>query len=1048
MKVTTVRKLVIVIILSVISIIMFTQVSMADMAPPVTRLFDSYRTVKTASLELKQSQTVYFSYNMPYNGYFQIKKADNTVVLQVSRLLNPSLKSFYLQAGTYTVVTYGGDGMANGQNVNDNGILLYITYIAEATGKLVRIIEGTGTFTTRITTNIYYDWSGGVGTSSLPGYTCNRISPACLQITGPTPLTKGPYAEYDKFAGKPGSYSVSLSGGNFTPDRSSTIYITGSVDIWYDDTKPGIIMESSKADGWVKGSDDGSVKLDYTISFSNIQNSATPLRLKVFVGPEGQAAVKFKEYPFNPANNTNPFITDSWPIPANVNGRYQAYAELIEDNGTNCNLGASNKIYFNIDNTPPTHNVTKSPDQAYYSSVATPKINFNYTANDTGSGLNHVIVKIDGIAQPPYTGEQAASGNYQWTIPSSGQHTISFTANDSAGNTSIQSFTIDIDNTSPEFPGNLQVNPAPVYQSYVSSNIVTYAWTAVNEAHFKEYQIKIDSAFLNNPTGWTTVVDWTSTGGSTSYSYNIPTEYNGQMLKATVKAVDLAGNEANITNIIISDQSVPIISLPGYATRFQTGTTPGTGKVVCKWNIANDNIDGVTGSGSGIDHYDLALTATSILPDQSPPLQSAMASWNQYEFANVSSSGSYYFWVRGVDRAGNPGAWTMSGPFPDFQANGPGHNTSVMSAVFQATARTLPLPDQKELRFQLKYKRTDANTYSTLPGGYQTAAINPSLNFGNWNWYLEIKEYDSSGNPIPESFQTTEIFTFHMENDSIKPVTLEPVTTTPGTALQLSAQVVEPERVVSYLWETGDGVILNGQSPQHGYRLDYDSSSQSAVKVYPLKVIVTFTDGTSFIAETTVTVQNTSNGTLHTHETWWGIHHIYGDVIVPEGITLTIKPGTQVIIQQSPGQTGYGNGLTVNGIMNAGTGVVFQLANGTTLDGWKGITITGRASLDHVSIYHAQRAVTTVNTDNVTISYSKIANNYTGVHVCGGHPTISYTTFSGNTLYAIKEENGWPKVTHCTFTGNGIDYYHDTLTKITLEQLNTLPGRGNEGNGN
>jgi len=169
-------------------------------------------------------------------------------------------------------------------------------------------------------------------------------------------------------------------------------------------------------------------------------------------------------------------------------------------------------------------------------------------------------------------------------------------------------------------------------------------------------------------------------------------------------------------------------------------------------------------------------------------------------------------------------------------------------------------------------------------------------------------------------------------------------------------------------------------------------------------------------------------------------------VTVPEGITLTILPGTQVIIEQAPGQAGYRNALIINGTMNAGAGPVFQLAEGTTLTGWEGITITGQAVLDQVTVRNAQRAVTTINTDNVTILNSTISGNYTGVHVCGGHPAISGTIFTGNTLYAVKEENGWPKVTHCIFTGNGIDYYHDTLTKITPEQLNTLPDRGNEEN--
>lgn len=1054
MKITGIQKLILVILFSVVATFMSTSVSFAEMERPETKPFESYRTVTTGELKLIQSQTVYLKYNMPYNGYFKIKRLDNTLVLEVNRLSKPlpAPSGLYLEAGTYTIETYGGNGMANGYNVNDSGIKLEITYINKPTGKMVRIIEGTGAFTTNITTTIYYDWSGGVGTSSLPGFTCNGINPAFLHFSGPDSKSEGPYENPNgKFIGKPGNYTVTCSGGSVTPPMTSTIYYKGSVDIWYDDTKPKFEIDSSKKGQWVKGSSDGSIKVDYQIKFpEGTPNSPGPLLVKVFFGPKGQNASLYKSHSYNPATPTN--IAGNWPVPADANGRYRAYAELWEDNGANLKLKISNEIDFNIDNTAPTLNVTKSPEQAFYSSTTTPIINFDYTASDTdtGSGFNKVVVHINGIAQPALL---LPSGTYQWSIPNSGQHTISFTAFDLAGDgnqSTSQAFPINIDNTNPEFSGNLQVDPAPVYLSYVNSETVTYYWTAVNEANLKEYLIKIESVSLNNPTGWTTVLDWTSTGTTASYPYAIPAECNGQMLKATVKAVDLAGNEAGISLNIISDQSVSAVILPEYATRFQTGSTPGAGKVVCKWNPLIDTINGIPGSGSGIAYYELALTESGTAPDQNQPLQTATGS--SHEFSNVSSNGTYYLWVRGVDRAGNRGVWTMSGPFPDFQARGPGNNTTVETAVFQATARTLS--PNKELKFQLKYQRTDASAYETLPGGYQTAALTPSLNYGNWNWYLEMMEYDSLGNPIPESLQTTEIFMFHLENDTLVPVILQPILTTPGAIVQFSAIVTEPERIVSYQWETGDNHTLNGQTPQHSYRnvLDFDPASRSLSKVYPLKLTVTFTDGTHFTAESTVTVQNTGKGTLYTPETWKGIHNIYGDITVPAGVILTIEPGTQIIIHQSPGQTGYSNALRIEGILKAGVDstnsdlIAFTPDNNAALEGWQGITITGTAELYNVSIHKAKRAITTIDTSNVTVKNCSISNNYTGVHVCGGHPVISGTTFTGNTLYAIKEENGWPRVSGCLFTGNGIDYYHDTLTKITVQQLNSLPDRGNEGN--
>lgn len=59
--------------------------------------------------------------------------------------------------------------------------------------------------------------------------------------------------------------------------------------------------------------------------------------------------------------------------------------------------------------------------------------------------------------------------------------------------------------------------------------------------------------------------------------------------------------------------------------------------------------------------------------------------------------------------------------------------------------------------------------------------------------------------------------------------------------------------------------------------------------------------------------------------------------------------------------------------------------------------------------------------------------------------TLKNTTFSQNTLYGIKEDqSGRPVVINCVFNGNGYDYYHETLTDLTMEQLNAL--EENEGN--
>lgn len=263
------------------------------------------------------------------------------------------------------------------------------------------------------------------------------------------------------------------------------------------------------------------------------------------------------------------------------------------------------------------------------------------------------------------------------------------------------------------------------------------------------------------------------------------------------------------------------------------------------------------------------------------------------------------------------------------------------------------------------------------------------------------------------------------------------IVTAPGKPLPLTAVVTDPDGesddTFIYQWLPGDGSpALLGDRPIHRY---------TGLGEYTVSLTVTDKDGGVSAATTLVKVGNTTRGQLYMDEVWSGIHRIYDDVVVPQGIKLTVRPNTQVIVDGIPGDTGYFHGLIVHGsLVVEGDGAAFTSITGEK-GGWRGIEVSGRAQLDGVAIRHAERGVAAFDSSVVNIDNTLLEDNKVGVHVYNAKPTIRNTVFQNNLWYGIKEdEAGRPVVTGCRFSENTIDYYHETLTEISIEQLNQLKG--------
>jgi hypothetical protein len=267
------------------------------------------------------------------------------------------------------------------------------------------------------------------------------------------------------------------------------------------------------------------------------------------------------------------------------------------------------------------------------------------------------------------------------------------------------------------------------------------------------------------------------------------------------------------------------------------------------------------------------------------------------------------------------------------------------------------------------------------------------------------------------------------------------INSTPGALIQFTATVVDPDcipgQTLRYQWDPGDSSpVLTGSSP--GYRYP------GQVQDYLLKLTVSDLDGGTATATALVKIRNTSQGTLYMDETWRGIHRIYGKVTVPAGVTLAIAPGTEVIVEGSPGGNGLDGALLIEGNLDAGTGVSFH-SNSGLAGGWRGVTIEGTAYLSGVTIKDAERGLTIVESAQVIVADCTLVANYVGIHVYGAQLVIRNCWFQNNLWWGIKEdEGGRPVMIGCRFTGNGIDYYQDEMTKITVDELNEI--EGNSGN--
>ncbi|MCP3870646.1 MAG: hypothetical protein GY703_21655 [Gammaproteobacteria bacterium] len=161
------------------------------------------------------------------------------------------------------------------------------------------------------------------------------------------------------------------------------------------------------------------------------------------------------------------------------------------------------------------------------------------------------------------------------------------------------------------------------------------------------------------------------------------------------------------------------------------------------------------------------------------------------------------------------------------------------------------------------------------------------------------------------------------------------------------------------------------------------------------------------ISVTIESSEPTTSGVLTENETWSGEILLDGDVTVPEGVTLTIAPGTQISLPAlrdgsmegtDPSRSEWliAGELIAQGTEDAPIVISSAIGNGSTAAGdWIGLMVTGSAILEYVTIEYGRYGIQFVadsENDYLIIEHSTI--RYTDGHA------VSIQAMSGAQTFA------------------------------------------------
>ncbi len=218
----------------------------------------------------------------------------------------------------------------------------------------------------------------------------------------------------------------------------------------------------------------------------------------------------------------------------------------------------SNTNTFIVDVMPPAVEVM-TPAEGSRTNDNTPT--YSGTVSDDGPGPLTVAIRVDGTL----LGNATVTGNtwtFTPTVPlAEGQHTVTATATDAAGNTASDSNTFTVDTTAPTV-----VVTTPAEGSRTNDTTPAYSGTVEAGA---TVVITVDGMVLGNAT---------VTGTTWTFTPTVPLGEGSHTVMAT--ATDAAGNTANDSNTFTVDLTAPAVAVTtpaeGSSTNDTTPTYSGT----------------------------------------------------------------------------------------------------------------------------------------------------------------------------------------------------------------------------------------------------------------------------------------------------------------------------------------------------------------------------------------------------------------------------------------------------------------------------------------
>jgi len=169
----------------------------------------------------------------------------------------------------------------------------------------------------------------------------------------------------------------------------------------------------------------------------------------------------------------------------------------------------------------------------------------------------------------------------------------------------------------------------------------------------------------------------------------------------------------------------------------------------------------------------------------------------------------------------------------------------------------------------------------------------------------------------------------------------------------------------------------------------------------------------------------TTSGTMTCHETWPGAGNpdtvnITGDVIVNQGVTLTVEPNATILFSSN-------KGLRIKGKLSADN-TIFDAVNPANI--WKGIRFDDCCD------------------DNSYLDYCDIKHAYDGIEINGASPTITNCNITDNTSHGLYLTNSEADIKFCNISGNFIgitctdSYANDWGIEFDNNEINNNSAQG------